>query len=661
MRKLLTLLVLLLCTFNLCAYAGDVYTVSFDGADAQSTASYFTFGTGKHNFNAKYTGSYGGVSYTKGLKMEGTTLIAFTSTATSTVTIVQSLSANDTKNVAFDGSQLDVSDRVDNTTDKVGVYTITDVAAGEHSITRGSGETGVLFVQVEYTGAEMTTLSAPSITFDANTGEVTIAQAESADVYYTIDGTVPAEDNGTKYAEAFTVEDGTVVKAVAIGDGETTINSPVAEQTVLLSTVTIAEPVVKGFNGSFAITCATPNTTISYSLDGGDYTTYTRSFTITKDAWLKVKVSRDGCETVESDDMILKAPSANAKTKTIFMGYGSFTTSNDGKTLVGKEGDDAYGYTLVAADGKTLTKANKIKCDLGERTAIKASNGSTTTLQLPEGVKATKITFYSYVNYEITKNTGWQNVNGTDYTQQVDDVPMGSYQDTSNPDVRMFFLDNAEGSITFANTGLQLCFTIALDIVEGENIVVSDAGLASYCSSKALDFSEVADVEAYVATSYKGNVVSMTKVAQVPAGTGIIVKSVSGGSAFVNVPCAESAAAIETNLLVGVTEEPTTVVASTIGSYNYIFSNGIDGVGFYRLSADHVLAPGKAYLHTTEDLVGASEAKGVVLSFGGETTGITSIQSADAVNGAYYTISGVRVANPTKGLYIKDGKKVIIK
>ncbi len=192
-------------------------------------------------------------------------------------------------------------------------------------------------------------------------------------------------------------------------------------------------------------------------------------------------------------------------------------------------------------------------------------------------------------------------------------------------------------------------------------VAVSDAGLASYCSSKALDFSEVTDVEAYVATSYKGNVVSMTKVTQVPAGTGIIVKSVSGGSAFVNVPYAESATAIETNLLVGVTEEPTTVAASTTGSYNYIFSNGANGVGFYRLSADHVLVPGKAYLHTTEDLVGASEAKGVVMSFGGETTGITSIQSADAANGAYYTISGVRVANPTKGLYIKDGKKVIIK
>lgn len=30
-------------------------------------------------------------------------------------------------------------------------------------------------------------------------------------------------------------------------------------------------------------------------------------------------------------------------------------------------------------------------------------------------------------------------------------------------------------------------------------------------------------------------------------------------------------------------------------------------------------------------------------------------------NGEYYTLQGVRVTNPTKGVYIQNGKKVIIK
>ena len=45
------------------------YTVSFNGSDVQSTANYFSFGNSenKHNFNSKFTGSYDGMEFTKGL------------------------------------------------------------------------------------------------------------------------------------------------------------------------------------------------------------------------------------------------------------------------------------------------------------------------------------------------------------------------------------------------------------------------------------------------------------------------------------------------------------------------------------------------------------------------------------------------------------------
>jgi hypothetical protein len=657
MKKLLTLLVLLLCTFNLCVHAtGEVYTVSFNGSDAQSTAGYFTF-SDKHNINTKYTGNYDGVTYTAGLKMESATTITFKSTATSTVTIVQSLAKNDGNNIAFDGNKL--SGRVDDTTSKVGVYTIENLDAGTHVISRGSGEAGILFVKVEYTGAVLTVLATPTITFDSANGEVTIAQTDNADVYYTTDGTEPSSSNGTKYEAPFTAADGTVVKAVAVGDGTSTTNSSVASQTVLLTTVAIELPVVKSFNGSVAISCATANTKIEYALDGADYVEYTRSFTVTKDVTIKARASRDNCTTVETDEIAVKAVPANTKSKTIYMGFGSFTTSDSGLTLVGKEGDDAYGYSLKTISGKTFSGASKIAYDGGTRTAIKASNGAQTTMTLPEGVKATKLTLYSYVNYAIDKNCGWKEVNGTDYTEQVNDIPMGS-TDASNPDVRIFPLDNVEGTITFTNAGLQLCFIIALDVIESEEVSVSSAGLASYCSANALDFSGQTDVEAYVAASYTGNVVNMQKVEQVPANTGIILKSVSGDAATVSVPIVESATAPAANLLVGITAE-TSVEASADGSYNYIFANGTSGVGFYKLTAAHTLAAGKAYLHTTEDLLAIDNAKSISMSFGGETTGISNVSNKAQDNGAYYTLSGLRVDAPTKGLYIKNGKKVIVK
>ena len=128
------------------------YTVKFNGDDVQSQNGFFSFGdsNNKHNFNGKFTGTYDGMEYTQGLKMEGTTLIQFTTTGTSTVIIVQSTwSANTLK---FDGTELDVTTAATpDGSEGVRVYTITGVGAGTHSITRGNGESGIFYVEVRET------------------------------------------------------------------------------------------------------------------------------------------------------------------------------------------------------------------------------------------------------------------------------------------------------------------------------------------------------------------------------------------------------------------------------------------------------------------------------------------------------------------------------
>ncbi len=48
------------------------------------------------------------------------------------------------------------------------------------------------------------------------------------------------------------------------------------------------------------------------------------------------------------------------------------------------------------------------------------------------------------------------------------------------------------------------------------------------------------------------------------------------------------------------------------------------------------------------------------LNFASGTTGINGTRSADKADGAYYSLNGQRVVNPTKGLYIRNGKKVIL-
>ena len=77
---------------------------------------------------------------------------------------------------------------------------------------------------------------------------------------------------------------------------------------------------------------------------------------------------------------------------------------------------------------------------------------------------------------------------------------------------------------------------------------------------------------------------------------------------------------------------------------------------FHKLNAGTIPA-GKAYL-LADDITSAPE---LTINFGG-TTGIADVRSKKAdVRGEIYNLNGQRVAQPAKGLYIQNGRKVILK
>ncbi len=130
---------------------GKTYTVAFNATETQSEEGYFTYGDGKHNLNGKFTGTYNGTTFTQGLKMEGSTLVQFTTKATATVIIAQSTWSEHT--IKFDDTELDLSSATTPTdSEGVRVYTIAGVGAGTHKITRGSGESGIFYVEVREAG-----------------------------------------------------------------------------------------------------------------------------------------------------------------------------------------------------------------------------------------------------------------------------------------------------------------------------------------------------------------------------------------------------------------------------------------------------------------------------------------------------------------------------
>ncbi len=196
------------------AHAGDVFTFTFNGGKATSEpAGYFSFDpNGKSNFNSKFKDcEYDGVKYSNGLKMEGSTKILFTTTVESIVTIVQSnWSAN---TIALDGEELAIADAEECTGGRV--YTITGVAAGEHNITRVSGESGLFLVKVEYTAEDTTpqlTVAPDAITLNASplartrTATFSVMGKNLADGTYNL--TVPAVTGLSVEPASFTVTSG---------------------------------------------------------------------------------------------------------------------------------------------------------------------------------------------------------------------------------------------------------------------------------------------------------------------------------------------------------------------------------------------------------------------------------------------------------------------
>ena len=129
------------------------YTVTFNGSDIESPTGFFSYGSGKHNFNSKFTdAAYNGMDFSNGLKMEGSTLIEFTTTSTATVTIVQSTWSE--HSIKLDENELTATTATIPADSKgVRVYTIIDLPAGEHQIMRGSGESGIFFVEVKTGGS----------------------------------------------------------------------------------------------------------------------------------------------------------------------------------------------------------------------------------------------------------------------------------------------------------------------------------------------------------------------------------------------------------------------------------------------------------------------------------------------------------------------------
>ena len=280
----------------------------------------------------------------------------------------------------------------------------------------------------------------------------------------------------------------------------------------------------------------------------------------------------------------------------------------------------------------------------------------------------------------------------------------GTTIQTTDGDYTNYYLSNGTSGVGFYKVtnengqkiGANRCYLPILTNIPAEGsegdaevIKVSAAKQVPYYTSKNIDFTtlDAQGVKAYTATGYNygTGVIWLTRVKKVPAQTGILVMADKEGEYSVPTTSVQS---IYENMFTGSETAQTIYTTETVDDIeyiNYYLSNGTSGVGFYKVTNENgqKMGANRSYLQIPKrDAASGARGKNgessfcqMILSdesnddviaiplFTDDATGI-NVQSSIfnlQSNEVYYNLQGQRVAKPGKGLYIHNGKKVLVK
>lgn len=217
-----------------------------------------------------------------------------------------------------------------------------------------------------------------------------------------------------------------------------------------------------------------------------------------------------------------------------------------------------------------------------------------------------------------------------------------------------------EVTITFSGDGGYDRFFLDNVVVGGGaqpaheiNLTFSSAGYLTWVATADIDFSQTEGVTAYQITEATSKKITMVEVDKVPAGAAVMLKG-SGTKTLKRTT--EEVADLSDNKMKACTDGLVTGNGNGVTNTDvYVLGNGKSGLGFYMLKG--TLQAGKGYLQVSE---GTGNAKPNFISFE-ETTGVKTVVINKDSDGEVYNLQGIRVAHPQKGIYVKNGKKYVIK
>jgi len=310
-----------------------------------------------------------------------------------------------------------------------------------------------------------------------------------------------------------------------------------------------------------------------------------------------------------------------------------------------------YGVEGGADFAAFISRPNEEYAAFKNYTAGNGENGTATS--------GTVYTIKPVYNGSITVAV-WLNAN-KDFFIQEDGVSLAGfdkYRNSYGSSTAFTFNVKAGSEYKIYCTGSKLGF-YGFDYKFSKDVTIGATEWATYSSAVNVDLTSVEGLTAYMVTGVEGNAVVLKEVKDlVPAGTGLLL---NGAAAKYAIPVAATEPTLDTtgNLLKSGSGE---VVGAIDGYTRYVLSEADGKAVFQCIWNDKdgtdvrpTIAIGKAYLE-----VPATEAR--TLYINGETTGINNVENAAQLSfGTVYNMAGQRVSQPTRGLYIMNGKKVVVK
>ena len=546
-----------------------------------------------------------------------------------------------------------------------GTLAVADISStnNETETTLIDRETDAVFTVTPATGYELTTFTVNGDDETPTEGSYTVEDLSA-------DQTVVAGFTPITYTLTYTLNDGTATNPATYTIETTTftLNNPTKTGYTFtgwklngegdaMMTVTIT----KGSTGNLAYTATwTPTIyNIEYTMNGGTatpanpttYTIETPTFTLTNPT--KTGYTFKGWKLNGEGDAMMEVTIAQgstghlAYTATWQINKYTITFDSNGGSAVDPITQD-YGTTVTAPAAPT-----KPGCDFAgwtpELPETMPAENMTVTATWTEltytvsitgaGVTADKmnpeygddVVITIAADEDRTLNT--LTVNGVDVTASVVD---GQYT-----------IENVTGNVTVVAT-----------FNSTKEFITLAQGVGTFSCSQDLNFTG-SELKAYIAAGYNKstNVTLLVRVYDVPAGTGLYLKG--GAGVTYKIPYSTSQAyyvnMLKANLTAG-------SIDKTDGDMSNFLLNKMDGeYGFFAPSETATLGAQKAYLQLPTSFVPAS-ARAISLAFeDDETTNINDFEMFTNSNDRLYNLKGQRVEKAGRGLYIKNGKKVVIK